>query len=99
MAKRVQGHQRTILTTTRWSAHEYRRLVSRREKSGARTDSAYLRAAALTGAEFQMPAFETQRDLRNAVIQLAMVIESLPPSHLRDEALMEAKAALGRICR
>ena len=61
--------------------------------------SGYLRFVALTGEEIQIPAFETLRDLRNAVIQFAAVVESLPPSKLRNETLAEAKAALGRICK
>lgn len=79
--------------------HEYRRLVSRRNNAGAKTDPAYIRAAVLTGAEFQMPAFETQRDLRNAIIQITSVLQSLPPGKLRNEALTEAKATLSRVCR
>jgi hypothetical protein len=99
MAKRTHGHQRTISIASWWSPLERERLISRRVNSGAKTISAYLRAAALTGPEFQMPSFETQRDLRNAVIRLAAILESLPPSKLQNETLAEAKAALGRICK
>ena len=51
--------------TVRLSEHDYRRLLERAIRAGAKTPSAYIRAAALAGSEFQMPAFETMRDLRN----------------------------------
>lgn len=99
MAKQANGNRKTITTATRWSPLEYRRLVLRRKNSRAKTDSAYIRAAALTGAEFQMPSFDTLREVRNALIQLAEVLSSLPPGPLQQEALAEAKGALGRICK
>jgi hypothetical protein len=99
MAKRALGDRKTITTNTRWTSLEYKRLVSRRISSGAKTDSAYIRGSALTGPEFQMPSFETLRDWRNEVMRLAGVLESCPSSKLRDETLAEAKAALGRMCK
>ncbi len=99
MTKRDRSGRRTTQTTTRWTPSEYKRLVSRRDRSGAKTVAAYLRLVALTGEEFQMPAFETLRDLRNAVIRLAMALENLPAGKLQTETLAEAKAALGRICK
>jgi hypothetical protein len=98
MAKRTQDNQKTICVTSWWSPLEYERLVSRRDRTNAKTDSACLRAAVLTGAESQTPAFETLRDWRNEVSRLAGVLESCPSSKLRDETLAEAKAALGRMC-
>ncbi len=99
MPMTAKNQRKTIRTTTWWTPLEYKRLASRRDKSGAKTDSAYLRFTALTGEEFQMPAFETLRDLRNAVIRLAMALENLPSGKLQTETLAEAKAALGRICK
>jgi hypothetical protein len=99
MAKRALGHQRTINFTTRWSPHEYKLLVSRRKEAGAKTDSAYLRAAALYGPKFEANDWSGQRHQTNAVINLARVLETLPPTKLRDEALVEAKATLRRMCR
>jgi hypothetical protein len=50
------------------SEDDYKRLVERAVRAGAKTPSAYLRAAALTGQEFELPPWEALRDLRNAVI-------------------------------
>jgi hypothetical protein len=99
MAKHLSNHQRTRRTTTWWSESDYLRLRERAQRAGAKTVSAYIRAAALAGGEFEMPAFETTRDLRNAVIRLAAALETLPPTNSVNETLAEAKAALGRICR
>src|SRR6266850_490793 len=98
MPKHLLGHQRTRNLTTRWSEYDYKRLVQRAKRAGAKTPSAYIRAATLAGSEFEMPPFETIRDLRNEVIRLAAALEALPPSKLVNETLAEAKAALGRIC-
>jgi hypothetical protein len=99
MAKRAHGHQRTIRTTTWWSPHEYKLLVSRRIESGSKTIPSYLRAAALYGPKFEANDWSGQRHQTNAVINLARVLENLPPTELRDEALAEAKATLRRMCR
>jgi hypothetical protein len=99
MAKRAHGHQRTVVIATRWSPQEIKRLVPRRIKSGAKSNPAYIRAAALTGVEFEMPAYEMQREQWSAVIRLAAVLETYPPTKLVTETLAEAKATLGRMCR
>ena len=59
---------RTRRITVRLSEDDYKRLVERAVRAGAKTPSAYLRAAALTGQEFELPPWEALRDLRNAVI-------------------------------
>jgi hypothetical protein len=50
------------------SEADYKRLKERAARAGAATPSAYIRAACLTGQEFELPAWEALRDLRNAVI-------------------------------
>jgi hypothetical protein len=62
------GHNRTRFVGLVMSEPDYERLVERSARAGAKTVSAYIRAACLTGREFEMPAHETLRDLRNAVI-------------------------------
>jgi hypothetical protein len=65
----MKRHQiRDRIVTVRLSEHDYERLVERSIRAGAKTPSAYIRAACLTGQEFQLPAWEALRDLRNAVI-------------------------------
>jgi hypothetical protein len=98
MAKRPTA-TRKIIIPSRWSAAEYKMLAERRKRSGAKNDSAYLRAAALTGDEFQLPSFETLRDLRNEMIRLAGAVQALPQSGLRDEVLQEVREAFRRVCR
>ena len=99
MAKRAHNHQRTKTINTRWSPHEYKLLVSRRNESGAKTNSAYLRAAALFSQKFEVQPFWVQRDQFNALINFARVLETLPPTKLVNETLTEAKATLKRMCR
>ena len=59
---------RTRRVTVRLSDDDYRRLVERAARAGATSPSAYMRAAALTGQEFELPPWAALRDLRNAVI-------------------------------
>jgi hypothetical protein len=99
MAKRARRQPRNIMVMTRWNAVEYKMLADRRKRSGAKTDPEYIRAAALTGDEFQMPAFETVRDLRNEMIRLSAAVQALPQTRLRDEVLLEARGAFRRLCR
>jgi len=47
--------------------------------------SAYIRAAALAGSEFEMRSFEEQRELRNALIRIALVLETYPATPLLTE--------------
>jgi len=72
-------------------------LVRRTLRSGAKTVSAYIRAAALAGSEFEMRSFEEQRELRNALIRIALVLETYPATPLLTETLIETKAALGKV--
>lgn len=99
MSKRAPGHQRTKRITTWLSPHDYGRLVKRAARAGAKTVSAYVRAAALGGREFEMPSYEIQREQFFAVIRLAAALEAFPPSPLANETLIEAKATLARMCR
>jgi hypothetical protein len=99
MAKRASEHQRTRRFTTWLSPHDHKRLVARAARAGAKTVSAYIRAAALGGREFEMPSYEMQREQWFALIRLAAALESLPPSKLVNETLIEAKATLARMCR
>jgi hypothetical protein len=64
-----RGHTRTRRITVRLSENDYNRLVERAAASGAKTAAAYLRAAALTGQEFEMPPWEHLRALINAMVQ------------------------------
>ena len=83
-----RGHTRTRRITVRLSEIEYRGLVGRAAASGAKTAAAYLRAAALTGREFEMPPWQHLRDLRNAVISA---------NHARDlPALIDALERISR---
>lgn len=84
MARQTKEHRITV----RLSEADRKRLVERAIRAGAKTPSAYLRAAALTGREFQMPAWDHLRELRNAIINA---------NHARD--LPALAAALDRISR
>lgn len=88
MAKATHGYDRTIKFSVRLSEYDHHRLVERARRAGAKTPSAYIRAACLTGQEFELPAWEALRDLRNAVINA---------NHARD--LPALIAALDRISR
>jgi replication-associated recombination protein RarA len=89
------GHRRDRNICFRVSDHDYRRLLERAEKAGASTPSAYLRAAALTGREFRLPAYETLRDLRNEVIRLATAIKTTGSVRAMEAAI----SALDRISK
>ena len=69
MAKPKRHHQRTRLVRVRISEHDHKRLVERSARSGAKTVSAYIRAACLTGREFELPSWEHLRALINAMVQ------------------------------
>jgi hypothetical protein len=84
---------RTRRIAVRLSESDHRRLVERARRAGAKTPSAYLRAAALTGQEFELPAWGTLRDLRNEVIKLTAAVKAHP------RAVDAAIAALDRISR
>jgi hypothetical protein len=83
-----QGHERTKRISVRLSEADYGRLVERAKRARARTPSAYVRAACLTGQEFELPSWDELRELRNAVINA---------NHARD--LPALVAALDRISR
>jgi hypothetical protein len=63
------------------------------------TPSAYIRAAAPTGQEFELPAWATLREMRNELIKLTAEIQGSPPGPVRDRALEAAIDALDRIIR
>jgi hypothetical protein len=69
MAKATHGYNRTRYFTVRLSENDHRRLVERAIRAGAKTPSAYIRAACLTGQEFELPAWEHLRALINAMVQ------------------------------
>ena len=77
MAKATHGYNRTRRIAVRLSESDHKRLVERAARAGAKTTSAYLRAAGLTGQEFELPPWEALRDLRNAVIN-ANLARDLP---------------------
>ncbi|WP_422271592.1 plasmid mobilization protein [Bradyrhizobium sp.] len=87
------------MVNVRMSEHDRQRLAERAIRAGAKTPSAYIRAAALTGQEFELPAWATLRDLRNECIRLTGAINSSPPGPVRDRALEAAIDALDRISR
>lgn len=62
------GRVRTRRIAIRLSESDHQRLVERAKRAGAKTPSAYIRAACLTDLEFELPAWEQLRELRNAVI-------------------------------
>jgi hypothetical protein len=79
------------------SDHEHRVLLERSGRAGARTPSAYIRAAALTGREFRLSDWETLREIRNEVIRLTAAIQNSPPGKVRDRVLEAAIDTLDRI--
>ena len=81
------------------SEQEHQRLVERAERSRASTPSAYIRAAVLTGQEFELPSWDALRELRNECIRLTGAITNSPPGPARDRALEAAINALDRISR
>ena len=97
--KKGSGQSRVRFLRVRISDHEHKRLVERAKKSGAVTPSAYVRAAVLTGREFEMPSWDELRGLRNDVIKLTGLIETAPSTSARDRALEAAINALDRITR
>jgi hypothetical protein len=81
----------------RISDHEHRVLLERASKAEASTPSAYVRAAALTGREFEIPSNEMRRQIRNELIRLTGAIQNSPPGKVRDRALEAAINTLDRI--
>jgi hypothetical protein len=99
MMKHKYGYERTRRISVRLSEHDHKRLVERAERARASTPSAYIRAAALTGQEFELPAWDTLREMRNELIRLTGEIHGSPPGPVRDRALEAATNALDRISR
>lgn len=83
--------KRTRNITFRLSEHDHERVLERTKRAGAKNLTAYIRAAILTGREFELPAFDTLRDLRNEIIQLTAAVKAHP------RAVDAAVAALERI--
>jgi hypothetical protein len=92
-------HVRDRIVTVRLSEIDHHRLVERCVRARAKTPSAYIRAAALTGQEFELPCYDTLRELINAMIKCTGEIQATPPGPVRDRALEAAIAALDRISR
>lgn len=98
MSKHLIGHQRTRIVASRWFQHDYEWLVQQARRAGAKTLSAYIRDYILAArVKFEMRSFEEQRELRNVLIRIAMVLETYPPNQLLNETLSETKGAIGRI--
>ena len=93
------GYERTKIVNVRMSEQEHQKLIERAERSRASTPSAYIRAAALTGEEFELPSWAALREMRNECIRLTGAINSSPPGPTRDRALEAAINALDRISR
>jgi hypothetical protein len=47
--------RRDRIVNVRMSEHDHKRLLERAQRARAKTPSAYIRAAALTGREFELP--------------------------------------------
>jgi hypothetical protein len=91
------GLVRTRRIAIRLSESDHKRLVERAERARAKTPSAYIRAAALTGQEFELPCWDALREMRNECIRLTGAINNSPPGPVRDRALEAAINALDRI--
>lgn len=52
-----------------------------------------------TKAKWPPQERENQRERLLAIVRLAAALEALPPTKLVNETLIEAKAALARMCR
>jgi hypothetical protein len=87
------------MVNVRMSEQKHQRLVERAKRSRARTPSAYIRAAALTGREFELPCWDALREMRNELMRLTGEIQRSPPGPVRDRALEKAFDALDRITR
>lgn len=96
MAQRNHGHQRTRWISFRLSDHDHKRLIERSLRAGAKTPSAYLRAAALTGQEFELPPWEHLRALINAMDQCTAELRKAGYSKAIEA---KAEAAYDRISR
>ena len=93
----IPGHPRSHRLSVRVSEHEYRELATRAQRAHARTPSEYVRVAALRGRWFEVGSHQAQRDLIQAIIQVAGEIQATPPGPTRDRALERAIAALDRV--
>ena len=91
--------RRDRIVNVRMSEHDHKRLVERAERARAKTPSAYIRAVALTGREFELPCWDALREMRNEMIRLTAEIQGSPPGPVRDRALEAAINALDRISR
>jgi hypothetical protein len=74
-------------------------LIERAERARAKTPSAYIRAAALTGREFELPCWDALREMRNELIRLTGEVQATPPGPVTDRALEAAINAIDRITR
>jgi hypothetical protein len=52
--------RRDRIVNVRMSEHDHKRLVERAARARAKTPSAYIRAAALTGQEIELPAWDSR---------------------------------------
>jgi len=83
----------------RIDAEDYAQLKKRAAAAGARSVSAYVRRAALTGAQIKMPPWEHLRELRNELINYAAAVRTAPNSKARERVLQASLAALERIVK
>jgi hypothetical protein len=93
------GKRREKFVNFRVDWVDYARLKDRAGKAGARTVSAYMRSAALTDRQIDMPPFATIRDLRNEVINLAAAVKTTPNGVERDRVFEAILIALERIAK
>jgi len=93
------GRRRDKQLLVRIDAEDYAQLKKRAAAAGARSVSAYVRRAALTGAQIKMPPWEHLRELRNELINYAAAVRTAPNSKARERVLQASLAALERIVK
>jgi hypothetical protein len=93
------GKRRVKFVNVRYDLDDYERLKDRAQKGGAKTVSDYVRRAALTGPQINMPPWEHLRELRNELINYAAAVRTAPNSKTREKVLQASLAALERIVK
>jgi hypothetical protein len=93
------GKRRVKFVNVRYDLDDYELLKDRAKNAGAKTVSAYVRRAALTGRPIDMPPWEHLRELRNELINYVAAVRTAPNSKAREKVLQTSLAALERIVK
>jgi hypothetical protein len=97
MPKRANGHRRNRNVNVRFSESDHAVLVKRAARAGAKTPSAYIRAATLTGQEFELPSWDLLRALICAMTECTEELRKAGASPAVEAKAIEAFERIVRL--